>query len=611
MYLRHFNLTDLPFSIAPNPRYVYLSPQHQEALAHLLYGISVGGGFIALTGEVGTGKTTLCRCLLEQLPDDVDIALIFNPRLNARELLASICDELHLPHPGDKASIKRLIDLLTHHLLETHAQGRRTIVLIDEAQNLSFDVLEQIRLLTNLETNETKLLQIILVGQPELKSLLARQNLRQLSQRITARYHLNPLSFGETCAYIAHRLAVSGVSRRIFSRLAVARIFRLSGGIPRLINLICDRALLGAYTLGKTGVSAAIVGKAAREVLPEKAPRPLGMAIGALAMLTLAAGVYFNTALIASARSVFSKAAPGQSADGRPGEDRVKAGGPSAASALAPPADGISATKTDKEADGSPHPPESGTPQLAQQPVGAANPMSIEPASPPEARKSAESQPVATGLPESAKPTSGAPDDFEKLLADPGLTRSAAFARLYTLWGGKAPAGNYDECQVAKQQGLRCLFHKGDAAQLRALDHPAMLELVLPDGSNRYATLIRLEGEKWVLGMGERTLGVAEARVLPFWRGHFTLLWKPPGVGGGISKLGNNTETVRWIRQQLKEPGAAGKESFFDARLKERVMDFQHKHGLLADGEVGPMTMIRMEKAASRYDGPSLSKTYD
>ena len=246
MYEQHFNFTAPPFSIAPNPRYVYLSPQHREALAHLLYGISIGGGFVVLTGEVGTGKTTLCRCLMEQLPEDVDIALIFNPRLNARELLASICDELKISNPGEKTSIRRLIDLLNHHLMDTHARGRRTIVLIDEAQNLSYDVLEQIRLLTNLETNVTKLLQIILVGQPELNTLLARPNLRQLSQRITARYHLLPLSLAETGAYISRRLAVSGVTRRIFSRLAVGRIHRLSVGIPRLINLICDRALLGA-----------------------------------------------------------------------------------------------------------------------------------------------------------------------------------------------------------------------------------------------------------------------------------------------------------------------------------------------------------------------------
>jgi general secretion pathway protein A len=256
MYTQHFRLSEPPFSIAPNPRYLYLSPQHREALAHLLYGIGVGGGFVVLSGEVGTGKTTLCRALLDQLPEDVEIALIFNPRLNSRELLAGICDELHIPYSGPKASLKQLIDALNRHLLDAHARGRRVIVLIDEAQNLRFDVLEQVRLLTNLETNQTKLLQIILVGQPELNQILDRPNLRQLAQRITARYHLNPLSLTATRDYIRHRMTVAGGSERVFSGNAIRAIHRQARGIPRLINVIADRALLGAYTLGKLRVSA-------------------------------------------------------------------------------------------------------------------------------------------------------------------------------------------------------------------------------------------------------------------------------------------------------------------------------------------------------------------
>lgn len=298
MYAQHFNFNELPFSIAPNPRYVYLSPQHREALAHLLYGISMGGGFVVLTGEVGTGKTTLCRCLLEQLPEDVEIAVIFNPRLNSRELLAAICTELRIPQPQHRAGLKVLIDLLNQHLLEVHARGKRTVVLIDEAQNLSFDVLEQIRLLTNLETNEAKLLQIILVGQPELNALLQRRNLRQLAQRITARYHLRPLSLQETVAYIRHRIAVSGGNRQVFSTAAAAKIYRLSGGIPRLINLICDRALLGAFSLGKTDAGCAIVRRAAAEVLPAYASRRyLSLGVTALAGIVaalFAAFAYFG-----------------------------------------------------------------------------------------------------------------------------------------------------------------------------------------------------------------------------------------------------------------------------------------------------------------------------
>ena len=266
MYTQHFQLSELPFSIAPNPRYLFLSPQHREALAHLLYGIGVGGGFVVLTGEVGMGKTTLCRALIDQLPADVDIALVFNPRLNSRELLASICDELSIPYGGPKASLKSLIDALNRHLLEAHARGRRVLVLIDEAQNLRFDVLEQVRLLTNLETNQHKLLQIILVGQPELNEILDRPNLRQLAQRITARYHLDPLKLEATREYIQHRLKVADARNEIFTGAGVREIFKRSGGIPRLINLIGDRALLGSYTLGKNKVDRAIVRRAAIEL---------------------------------------------------------------------------------------------------------------------------------------------------------------------------------------------------------------------------------------------------------------------------------------------------------------------------------------------------------
>lgn len=266
MYTQYFNLAELPFSIAPNPRYLYLSAQHREALAHLLYGIGVGGGFIVLSGEVGMGKTTLCRALLDQLPDDVEIALIFNPRLNSRELLASICDELQISYPGSRASLKQLIDALNAHLLAAHAKGRRVIILIDEAQNLRFDVLEQVRLLTNLETDQTKLLQIILVGQPELNQLLDRPNLRQLSQRITARYHLEPLQLEATGEYVRHRLKVAGGREDLFSRSGIREIQKRSAGIPRLINLIGDRALLGAYTLGRRRVDGKIVRRAALEL---------------------------------------------------------------------------------------------------------------------------------------------------------------------------------------------------------------------------------------------------------------------------------------------------------------------------------------------------------
>jgi general secretion pathway protein A len=266
MYKEHFGLKETPFSIAPDPRYLYMSDGHQEALAHLLYGIKGDGGFILLTGEVGTGKTTVCRCLLQDMPDTADIAFILNSKLSAEELLATICDELGIRYPKGAAGEKVFIDRINKHLLDSHARGRSTILIIEEAQNLSSDVLEHVRLLTNLETNERKLLQIIMIGQPELQEKLARPELRQLAQRITARYHLVPLTRAEVSAYVSHRLAVAGARGTLFPTPAIDTLFRLSGGIPRLINILCDRALLGAYVQGQDRIDGPTLGKAAREV---------------------------------------------------------------------------------------------------------------------------------------------------------------------------------------------------------------------------------------------------------------------------------------------------------------------------------------------------------
>ena len=267
MYQEYFGLNEAPFSIAPNPQYLYMSDRYREALAHLLYGVeNDGGGFTLLTGEVGTGKTTICRCMLAQLPEEVDTAFIIHPKLSADELLASTCDDLGIDYPAS-ATTRVLVDRLNKHLVNTIENGRRTLLIIDEAQNLSEEVLEQLRLLTNLETNQRKLLQIILLGQPELMELLSRKALRQLSQRITARYHLEALNRKEIKAYIAHRLSVAGARGNFFKPAAMRRVYHLSKGIPRVINLICDRALLGAFTENKALVTPAIVNKAASEVL--------------------------------------------------------------------------------------------------------------------------------------------------------------------------------------------------------------------------------------------------------------------------------------------------------------------------------------------------------
>ena len=300
MYHNYFGLEEQPFSIAVNPRYLFMSARHRDALAHLLYGVGSGGGFVLLTGEVGTGKTTINRCLLEQLPSQTDIAIILNPALNAEELLASVCDELGIAYDAAAATLKTLTDLLHEYLLANHQRGRNTVLLIDEAQHLQFDVLEQIRLLTNLETNTQKLLQIILVGQPELSALLAKPELRQLSQRITARYDLEPLNRMETDAYIMHRLQVAGLpaTQRLFSTGLVGLIHRRTRGIPRLINVVCDRALLGAYGQGKPCPDRRILKQAIAEVMGEQLAQPQTTARRWPLAAALAAVVVLASALL-------------------------------------------------------------------------------------------------------------------------------------------------------------------------------------------------------------------------------------------------------------------------------------------------------------------------
>ncbi|MBV8465473.1 MAG: AAA family ATPase [Burkholderiales bacterium] len=309
MYLKHFALTEAPFSIAPDPRYLYMSKRHQEALAHLLYGLSGEGGFVVLTGEVGAGKTTVCRCLLEQVPDNCDLAYIFNPKLTVEDLLATLCTEFHITVEGSAPSLKQTVDAINDFLLAGHAKGRHAVVIIDEAQNLSSDVLEQMRLLTNLETHQRKLLQIILIGQPELATMLASQSLRQLAQRVVARYHLDPLSRDEVAAYIKHRLDIAGATRPLFPSRLVTDLYRLSGGVPRVLNLICDRALLGAYVEGKHVVDGRVLKRAAQEVFAvrtteEGARRAVWMtALAAIALMVVGFALWQRNPKLASAQA--------------------------------------------------------------------------------------------------------------------------------------------------------------------------------------------------------------------------------------------------------------------------------------------------------------------
>ena len=568
MYTAYFGLREPPFALTPDPRYLYMSERHREGLAHLLYGIQQPSGFVQLTGEVGTGKTTLCRCLLEQLPPRVDVALALNPRLTVVEFLATLCDELHVAHPPEGTSVKALVDALHGYLLDAHARGRRTVLIVDEAQNLSAEVLEQIRLLTNLETAAEKLLQIVLIGQPELLRLLEGSQLRQLAQRVTARYHLLPFSTTDTRAYIRHRLEVAGGDHELFTRAAMRGVRRLSGGIPRLINVICDRALLGAYAHDRRRIDAATVRQAGREVRGVSSRTPRGNRLAWSAGLAAVGIAAVGLAILGTPRQI---SLPWQ----------VRA-------ASDVPSDGRATPITHVTGDG---------PQGRE--VAATRPPAKEPTL--EAA-------VADGGP-AASPR------LADLLADPSARGDdhAAFASLHALWGlpyRKASSGL--ACDAVRLHGLECLFRSGNWNRLRRLDLPAILELTGPTGDRRRVTLVALGDDRATLAIGGRDYTFPLDEVDRLWDGSFILIWKTPPIRSRLMARGTRGKDVEWLRMRLDAlDGTTSKgrsPDTYDAALERRVVAFQRDRALDPDGRVGGETLLHLTLADREPGVPSLSR---
>jgi general secretion pathway protein A len=546
MYLQYFGLHENPFCIPPDPHYLYLSRGHQEALAHLQYGLGEAGGFVQLTGEVGTGKTLLVRTLVERLPEGVDVALILYPVLTVAEFIAAICDELRVPHPGEQASLKQLIDALNAHLLQTHAHDRRTVLIIDEAQNLSREVLEQVRLLTNLETTKQKLLQIILIGQPELAQMLAQQDLRQLAQRITARFHLVALTHKENFEYILHRCRVAGAKAILFDRKAMEQVYAASGGIPRLINVICDRALLGAYTRGKQVVDVSIVKRAAREVGPGALPKPWfpprALAVASALVVALAVAAWQQwwpdwTRVIASGKNG-AEAVSTQMASASP--EAVSAAGAISA-----------ATATD---------------------AGAAT-------KPPE--------PVSTL--EASLGSMEARTDTE-----------SAMKVLFERWGLDYSAlAGATGCERALNAGLHCIYQTGTWNNLREHNRPAVIELQDSSGHKHHVLVTALTADSVSLAMGGPPQEFDVQKVGRLWFGKYLLLWKPPVPEQEILRLGDRGEAIVWLRDALAryrgEPLVADASDLFDRELQAQLMQFQSRHRLTADGVVGANTLAKLQ----------------
>ncbi len=580
MYKQHFGLSQQPFSIAPNPHFLYMSPQHSEALGHLLYGVRTGDGFVQLTGEVGTGKTTLCRGLIEQLPEEVDVALILNPRVTALELIASLCDELHVSYPKDTTSIKVLIDALNTYLLDAHARGRRTVLIIDEAQCLGADALEQVRLLTNLETINAKLLQIMLVGQPELRDLLARDNLRQLAQRITARYHLMPISRRETAAYIRHRLQLAEARSDVFDERAIELVHDLTQGVPRLINVLCDRAMLGAYTEGKHQIDRRIVRKAAGETLVQaSAPSAAGhnwqRRLAFTLPLLLVMGIW-----------VWLTFKP--------------TGVPEAATATKASAQPVDVVSTKPQTVDQPT-----VPETRPEPPAAVQPEPVVTVEPPVE--------VAAPLPVS-EPAPARPSLAEWLSAIAAKPKPvSAWNTLYREWGYDSPAASKQQaCKQAVRAGLACLSGSGSFGLLSRLDRPAVLKLRTDDGRMLEVLLRSIEGDQLELVADDAPIRVLKSEVEPRWYGNYVLLWKKPPAGSAQLRLRMRGPDVNWLREQVTkisdDPLTSGKPQLFNRSLADAVAGIQRQNALQPDGVAGPRTLILLNNLTSAPAIPHLSE---
>lgn len=544
MYHEFFGLKEPAFSIAVNPRYLFMSDQHREALAHLLYGIQ-NGGFVMLTGEVGTGKTTIIRCLLEQLPGNTDIAIILNPMASAPELLSTICDELGVEYIADELTVKVLTDALNQFLLDNHRKGRKTVLLIDEAQLLKVPVLEQIRLLTNLETTTEKLLQIMLVGQPELKKLLARPALRQLSQRITARFHLEALNLVESKAYIYHRLKVAGMPEHQlpFSDAIIKKIHEFSGGIPRLINVICERLLLGAYAQNRHQVDKQIFAAAVKEVAGTATQQEVKEAaasrtswhavfVGVVALVM--AGVWFLV------------------------PDQV-------------PANANSSNTQHSSVDAS----------------------LVASGSVIDARR------FVSSVAASSSPAIAAP--VENLLTNVATRDQVAAQLALFKFAGLNAIDKQAPCTSLNKSTYECAKAKLSSwDELKELNRPGVMTLATPDKKWVYALLIGLSENHALFLVDGAEKVIPWSELVVQWNGDFLYVWSRPAGFEGSLQLGDRSDLVTWVAEQfakLDQQPAPLTRQFFTDRLQKRIELFQANNGILPDGVFNEQTLRRLNEA--------------
>jgi len=598
MYTQFFHLKQSPFSIAPDPRYLFMSERHREALAHLLYGVGSGGGFVLLTGEIGAGKTTVCRCFMEQIPANCRLAYIFNPKLTVEELLQSVCDEFRIEMSGAAHSVKGYVDAINAYLLSSHAQGLNNVLVIDEAQNLSAEVLEQLRLLTNLETSERKLLQIILIGQPELRGMLARPELEQLAQRVIARYHLGSLSEAEVGAYVEHRLTVAGASSIApFPRPLMAQLHQLTKGVPRRINLLCDRALLGAYVENQHQVTSKILRRAAEEVFAGEG-RSAAAAAARGPWPYVAAGVFAGVVLTGAAAWQLMPGArngampPAASASSRIADARLPASNAHPAASASPAAAAIAPNVAPSTAATNVLPAASAA--VANAPVAASSTAAagdrpaassagaLAAALPSTSAGAARNVPLA-GAPQGAVPEKSIFEDAVRALA--------------TQWGVQLAAG--EGCPEAAKQNLRCLLTKGGLSEIKLLDRPVLIKLRDDPTRPTFALLTAMNGDRATLSIGAKRESVTLASLEARFDGGFLTFWRAPRTWRDEVSSGDKGPDVDWLARRLAELRGAKKPKDnqpLDGVTLRALRDFQVSQNLKADGVAGPKTFIRLNQ---------------
>ncbi|WP_196491648.1 ExeA family protein [Photobacterium leiognathi] len=551
MYQDFFGITEAPFSIVPSARFLYLSERHREALTHMLSGLTDGGGFGLLTGEVGTGKTTVLRAMISRLPHQTQVAVILNPALSAHDLLAAICDELGLSYESD-ASFKQLTDIIYRHLMANHAEGRQTLLLVDEAQHLMPDVLEQLRLLTNLETDSRKLLKVVLIGQPELQQLLQQERLRQLAQRITSRYHLLPLTETEVSEYIHYRLTAVDCLYPVFDASSIKYIAKQTQGIPRLINLVCDKSMQLACQAGTHQVSKQMAVQACEDILSWQVPAtasssraggsqrhsslwlPWGVAVAVCSALAVGAWHYWPL-------PVAPKAAPIE-----PNQSLYAVAN-------------LSAVETPAS--------------LSTMPV--------------ESTKEATLSRLAKAIDGSRK-------------------ERTAMQNLYRLWGFDT-ALNQATCATSSRISLACFDGKTTLAKLGLINRPVVV--TLEDGAKKpfYAVVYAITDDRIELLLGKDRISVSPKWFEARWNGQFSLLWRPPLGDKTSIRFGQNGPRVAWLDQQLNDflGENSPRKGYFDQSVLDKLRRFQRSQDLTADGIAGPMTLMVLDSAMN-LPGPTL-----